>query len=60
MTDELEQADRLIPVIYPHSLLYFVSGVLEDEADKPLLGMERYLTRRLPGTTRRRRRGFRP
>jgi len=43
MTDELEQADRLIPVIYPHSLLYFVSGVLEDEADKPLLGMERYL-----------------
>jgi hypothetical protein len=44
MTDELEKADRLLPVIYPHSLLYFVSGVFEDEADKPILGMHRYLT----------------
>jgi hypothetical protein len=42
MRDELEKKDRLIPVVYPHSLLYFVSGVFEDEADKPILGMERY------------------
>ncbi|MBW8875024.1 MAG: hypothetical protein JF614_08675 [Acidobacteria bacterium] len=42
MFDELEKKDRLIPILYPHSLLYFISGVLEDEADKPLLGMERY------------------
>lgn len=48
MKDALENADRLIPVIYPHSLLYFVSGVLEDEADTPLLGMERYLIGEAP------------
>ena len=33
----------LVPVIYPASLLYFVSGLLEDEADQPLIGMQRYL-----------------
>ncbi|MEN0061344.1 MAG: hypothetical protein AAGA48_04290 [Myxococcota bacterium] len=27
---------------YPASLLYLVSGLLEDKSDKPLLGMERY------------------
>lgn len=43
MRDDLEKADRLVPVLYPHSLLYFISGVLEDEADEPVLGMERYL-----------------
>ena len=42
MTDDNEQADSLIPVLYPHSLLYFVSGVVEAEADTPLLGMQRY------------------
>lgn len=44
MRDDLEKADELVPVLYPHSLLYFISGVLEDEADAPVLGMERYLT----------------
>ena len=42
MTDEYEQADRLVPVLYPHSLLYFVSGVLEPDADTPLVGMHRF------------------
>jgi hypothetical protein len=42
MSDILEQDDRLVPILYPHSLLYFVSGVLEDTADEPLVGMERY------------------
>ena len=43
MFDAVEQQDVLVPLVYPHSLLYFISGVLEDEADKPILGMERYL-----------------
>lgn len=43
MQDALEQQDRLVPIIYPRSLLYFVSGVVEGDADIPLLGMQRYL-----------------
>ena len=42
MTDENERKDRLVPALYPHSLLYFVSGVVEPEADTPLIGMQRY------------------
>jgi hypothetical protein len=42
MSDELERLDQLVPVVYPRSLLYFVSGVLEAEADAPLVGMERF------------------
>ena len=42
MTDENERADRLVPVLYPHSLLYFVSGVVEPDADTPIVGMQRY------------------
>ncbi|MCG3208379.1 MAG: hypothetical protein FOGNACKC_01983 [Anaerolineae bacterium] len=44
MKDTLEAADPLVPVVpvYPRSLLYFISGVLEDEADKPIVGMERF------------------
>ena len=50
MADPLEATDRLVPLVlvYPRSLLYFVSGVLEDEADKPLVGMERYYSGRPP------------
>ncbi len=49
MRDAAETQDVLVPVIYPHSLLYFVSGLTEREADGsgafdlPLVGMERYL-----------------
>jgi hypothetical protein len=42
MKDEYERADRLLPGVYPRSLLYLVSGVLESEPDCPLLGMERF------------------
>lgn len=42
MKDQLETVDTLVPVLFPRSLLYFVSGVVEDEADMPLVGMERY------------------
>lgn len=42
MEDEHERADVLVPVVYPHSLLYFVSGVVEQEADTPIVGMHRF------------------
>lgn len=53
MQDELEADDRMAGVVYPRSLLYFVSGLLEGEAldgkwkseiDMPIAGMQRYLT----------------
>ncbi|MCB1035091.1 MAG: alpha/beta hydrolase, partial [Acidobacteria bacterium] len=50
MTDANESDDTLVKVIYPRSLLYFVSGVVERETngagtfDLPLVGMERYFT----------------
>jgi hypothetical protein len=51
MKDAVERADAMAePVIgpagralYPHSLLYCVSGILEPEVDTPLLGMQRFL-----------------
>ncbi len=45
MTDENEKADALVnrvEFLYPCSLLYFVSGVVEDEIDMPLTGMQRF------------------
>jgi hypothetical protein len=42
MKDEKETDDHLLSLVYPRSLLYFVSGVLESGADWPLLGMERF------------------
>ncbi|MFO1002340.1 MAG: hypothetical protein U0936_18590 [Planctomycetaceae bacterium] len=57
MSDSLEAKDALLrPVsgalssVYPRSLLYFVSGLLETAVDLPLVGMERYYDRnRYPG-----------
>lgn len=48
MHDSLESADQLVPLVYPRSLLYFVSGVVEEERDAPLVGMERYYSRQAP------------
>lgn len=51
MSDESERVDRLVSFLYPRSLLYFVSGVVEREKDgsgafdMPLVGMERYYGR---------------
>lgn len=49
LRDRLECRDKLIPYIYPRSLLYFMSGVCEqddkdaaDIGDVPLAGMQRY------------------
>ncbi len=43
MHDKFESADALVPGLYTRSLIYFVSGVLEDESPKPLAGLERWL-----------------
>jgi hypothetical protein len=43
MDDEREGKDDLVPILYPASLLYFVSGMLERQVDLPLVGMQRYL-----------------
>jgi len=46
MTDENECKDQLVPYVYNRSLLYLVSGILEDEGKKahvPILGLHRFL-----------------
>ena len=35
-------AAKALQFVYPHSLLYFVSGVCEDEPDMPLVGLQRH------------------
>jgi hypothetical protein len=43
MHDDYESKDVLVPGLYTRSLVYFVSGVLEDEDPKPIAGLERWL-----------------
>lgn len=49
MSDYYEQNDTLIDgfsIVYPHSLLYLISGILEDGGDNPdahILGLERHI-----------------
>jgi hypothetical protein len=43
MHDDFETRDILVPGVYSRSLVYFVSGVLEDEVPKPIAGLERWL-----------------
>lgn len=48
MSDDRETRDVMLPVIYPRSLLYFVSGLMERDGDgqiafdEPIVGMQRY------------------
>ena len=51
MKDEFETQDKLVPFLYPYSLLYLVSGVLEDEGndcDAYILGLERHINGKAP------------
>lgn len=49
MLDEYETKDHLVPVLYPRSLLYFISGVLEEkEFDAYILGLQRHISGRKP------------
>ena len=50
MKNELEIVDRMGGMVYPRSLLDFVSGVAEQEVDMPLLGMHRYFSEKAPYT----------
>ena len=47
LSDEDERAYYEVPVLYPGSLLYIISGLLESEddaktQDMPIVGMQRY------------------
>lgn len=44
MKDEIEKQDKVFHDVYPYSLLYFISGVLEDESDANILGLQRHST----------------
>ncbi len=48
MMDRYEMEDRLVPYVYTRSLLYFISGVLEDEADKPIAGLDHHTQSNAP------------
>lgn len=46
MSDTFECGDIMVPFFYTHSLLYFISGVLEDQgksSDALILGLERHI-----------------
>lgn len=46
MSDARERSDavvKLMPIAYPSSLLYLVSGLFEDQPDTPLVGLARHL-----------------
>ena len=54
MADTAEQRDHLVPGLYPRSLLYLVSGLLERDPDGrsahlPVVGMQRYHDTRFAG-----------
>jgi hypothetical protein len=51
MSDEVERNDHLVPLVYPHSLLYLVAGIFEKDADMPLVGMQRYYSGEAPYNT---------
>lgn len=50
MKDELEKKDHLVKFLYPRSLLYLISGILEQESDACILGLQRHITGAQPYT----------
>ncbi|CAL1516749.1 hypothetical protein [Chitinophaga sp. MM2321] len=45
MSDVYEIKDHLVPVLYPRSLLYLISGILEErQNDAFILGLQRHIT----------------
>lgn len=51
MADDFETKDMLVPYFYTHSLLYFISGVLEQEGegyDEYVLGLNRHISGEKP------------
>jgi hypothetical protein len=50
LSDPLEHGYFEVPIIYRASLLYLISGILEDRADTAVLGMQRYFSGKKPYT----------
>lgn len=48
MEDALECKDHLVRGVYPRSLLYLISGILDGEADSPVVGLRRHTDGRAP------------
>ncbi|CAM1354460.1 lipase family protein [Tenacibaculum halocynthiae] len=48
MSDDYETQDHLLGKIYPRSLLYLISGFLENGFDEYILGLERHTTAMSP------------
>jgi hypothetical protein len=48
MSDDQEKKDHLVKFIYPRSLLYLISGILEKESDAHILGMQRHVSGNSP------------
>jgi pimeloyl-ACP methyl ester carboxylesterase len=48
MEDALECKDHLVPGVYPRSLLYLISGILDGEADSPVVGLRRHTSGQAP------------
>ena len=44
MDDQFECKDHLVRGVYPRSLLYLISGILDGEADSPVVGLRRHTT----------------
>jgi hypothetical protein len=44
MRDDYETKDILVPYVYPRSLLYLVSGIMEEQTDLPICGMQRFIS----------------
>lgn len=42
LQDGVESSDPLVPLLYPRSLLYLVSGLLEGDQEQPIVGMQRF------------------
>lgn len=48
MDEKTEQEDKCVPIIYTRSLLYLISGLLEEESGAAILGLASQLKRKKP------------
>ena len=50
MEDVLECKDHLVPGVYPRSLLYLISGIVDGDADSAVVGLRRHTSGQAPTT----------
>ena len=48
MEDAVECQDHLVPRVYPRSLLYLIAGILDGDADSPVVGLRRHTSGEKP------------